>query len=143
MLTPIEEIAHSFHTERQVMKLPACVFNTTQVCVPSLTILTWVNHRDKTRVQMPAKMFPHLKLLCLLLMGPTIGFDTKQRNSFLVKFGGFFYNKSKILTILFIVKYEKIAHFDEFLLLLGPIISRFFAWSNEEKINKNNKGCLL
>jgi hypothetical protein len=23
-----------------------------------------VNHRDKTRVQMAAKMFPHLKLLC-------------------------------------------------------------------------------
>ncbi len=31
-------------------------------------------HRDKTRVQMPAKMFPHLKLLCLLFMGPTLGF---------------------------------------------------------------------
>jgi hypothetical protein len=37
-------------------------------------------HRDKTRVQMPAKMFPHLKLLCLL-------------------------------TIFFIVKYEKITVF--------------------------------
>jgi len=40
-------------------------------------------------VQMPAKMFPHLKLLCLLFMGPTLGFDTKQRNSFLIKFGAF------------------------------------------------------
>jgi hypothetical protein len=40
-------------------------------------------------------------------MGPTIGFDTKQRNSFLIKFG-VFQNKNKILTILFIVKYEKI-----------------------------------
>jgi hypothetical protein len=98
--------------------------------------------RDKTRVQMAAKMFPHLKLLCLLFMGPTLAFDTKQRNSFLIKFG-VFYNKSKILTILFIVKYEKITLFDEFLALLGPIISRFFACSNEEKINKNNKGCLL
>jgi hypothetical protein len=39
---------------------------------------------------MPAKMFPHLKLLFLLFMGPTLGFDTKQRNSFLIKFGGFF-----------------------------------------------------
>jgi hypothetical protein len=29
---------------------------------------------------------------------------------------------------------------DEFLVLLGPIISRFFACSNEEKINQNNKG---
>ncbi len=50
-------------------------------------------------------------------MGPTLGFDTKKRNSFLIKFGGFFYNKSKILTILFIVKYEKITLFDEFLAL--------------------------
>ena len=53
----------------------------------------------------------------------------------------FFYNKSKILTILFIVKYEKIKLFDEFLVWLGPIISRFFACSDEEtKINKNKKG---
>jgi hypothetical protein len=100
-------------------------------------------HRDKTRVQIPAKIFPHLKLLCLVFMGPTLGFDTKQRNSFLIKFCGFFYYKSKILTILFIVKYEKITLFDEFLMLLGPIISWFFACSNEEKINKNNKGCSL
>jgi hypothetical protein len=40
-------------------------------------------HRDKTRVQMPTKMFPHLKLLCLLFMGPILGFDTKKRSSFL------------------------------------------------------------
>ncbi len=46
-------------------------------------------------------------------MGPTLGFDTKLRNRFLIKFGGF-YNKSKILTILFIVKEEKITLFDEF-----------------------------
>ncbi len=32
---------------------------------------------------------------------------------------------------------------DEFLVLLGPIISRFFTCSNEEKINQNNKGCVL
>jgi hypothetical protein len=48
------------------------------------------NHRDKTRLQMPAKMFPHLKLLCWLFMGATLCFDTKQRNSFLIKFGGVF-----------------------------------------------------
>ncbi len=65
------------------------------------------NHRDKTRVQMAATMFPHLKLLCWLFMSPTLGFDTKQRNSFLIKFG-VFYNTNKNLTILFIVKYEKI-----------------------------------
>ncbi len=41
-------------------------------------------------------------------MVPNLGFDTKQRNSFLIKFG-VFYNKNKILKILFIVKYEKIA----------------------------------
>ncbi len=74
---------------------------------------------------MPAKMFLHLKLLCWLFMGPTIGYDTKQRNSFLIKFGAF-YNKSKILIILFKVKYEKITLFDEVLVLLGPIISRVF-----------------
>jgi hypothetical protein len=56
--------------------------------------------------------------------GPTLGFDTKQRNSFLIRFG-VIYNKSKILTILFIVKYEKITLFDEFLVLLWPTISRF------------------
>ncbi len=65
-------------------------------------------------------------------MGPTLGFDTKRRNSFLIK-SGILYNKSKILTILFIVKYEKITLFDEILVLLGPIISRFFACSNEDK----------
>ena len=76
-------------------------------------------------------------------MGPTLGFDTKHRNSFLIKFGGFFYNKSKILTILFIVKYVKITLFDEFLVLLGPIISRFLHDQMRKKINKNNKGCLF
>ena len=90
---------------------------------------------------MLAKMFPHLKLICLLFM--SIGLDTKQTNSFLIKFG-FFYNKNKTLTILFMVKYEKITLFDEFLVLLGPIISRLFTCSNEgNKINKNNKGCYL
>ncbi len=81
----------------------------------------------KTRGQMPAKMFPHLKL-CRLFMGPTLGVDTKQRNSFLIKFGVI---KSKIV-ILFIVKYEKITLLMSFL-LLGPIIRRFFACSNEWK----------
>jgi hypothetical protein len=76
----------------------------------------------------------------LAVYGPTLDFDTRQRKHFFVKFGGFFYYKSKILTILFIVKYEKITLFDEFLVLLGPIISRFFACSNEEKIYKNRKG---
>ncbi len=65
-------------------------------------------HRDKTRVQMPAKRFPHLKLKCQLFMGPTLVFETKQRIRFFkIKFG-VFNNKNKILTILFIVNYEKI-----------------------------------
>jgi hypothetical protein len=81
---------------------------------------------------MAAKMFPHLKLLCWLFMGPTFGFDTKQRNKFIGQIWCFIYNKSKILTILFIVKYGKITLFDEFLLLLRPIISRVFTCSNEE-----------
>ncbi len=46
-------------------------------------------HRDITRLKMRSKMFPHLKLLCLLFMGLTHGFDAKQRNSFLIKFGVF------------------------------------------------------
>ncbi len=41
-----------------------------------------LTHRDETRVQMPAKIFPHLKVKCQLFMGPTLGFDTEQRNSF-------------------------------------------------------------
>jgi hypothetical protein len=77
-------------------------------------------------------MFPHLKLLYWLFMGPTVGFDTKQRSSFWIKFD-VFYNESKILTILFIVKYEKITLFDLFLVLLGPIISTFFAGSKTTK----------
>jgi hypothetical protein len=36
----------------------------------------WIDHRDKTRVRTPVKMFPHLKLFCWLFMGPTLGFDT-------------------------------------------------------------------
>jgi hypothetical protein len=70
------------------------------------------------------------------------GFDTKQRNSFLIKLG-VYYNKGKILTILFIVKYEKITLFDEFLVLLGPIINSFLHAQMRKKVNKNNKGCLL
>jgi hypothetical protein len=40
-------------------------------------------------------------------MAPTLGFDTKHRNSFLIQFDVFYY-KNKILTILFTVKYDKI-----------------------------------
>ncbi len=63
-------------------------------------------HRDKTRVQMPAKMFPDLKLLCLLFMGPTLGFDRKQRNSFLIKFGVFLQWKQESDNIIHSLKWE-------------------------------------
>ncbi len=59
----------------------------------------------------------------------------------MIKFG-VFYNKNKILTILFMVKYEKITLFDEFLVLLGPIISKLFTCSNEEKNNKKQQRVL-
>ncbi len=39
--------------------------------------LKCLKHRDKARVQMLAKMFPHLKVLCQLFMGPTLGLDMK------------------------------------------------------------------
>ncbi len=45
----------------------------------------------------------------------------------------FFTIKKKILTIIFMVKYEEITLFDEFLVLLGPIIIRVFTCSNEGK----------
>ncbi len=88
---------------------------------------------------MLAKMFPHLKLICLLFM--SIGIDTKQTNNFLIIFG-VFYDKSKILTILFIVKYEKITHFDEFLVLSGPI-SAGFLHIQIRKINKQKQQRVL
>jgi hypothetical protein len=60
------------------------------IAVPQCINTTSTAHRDTTRVQMPAKMFPPLKLLCWLFMGHTLGFDTKQRKSFfLIKFGVF------------------------------------------------------
>jgi len=57
----------------------------------------------------------------------------------LIKFGDF-YNKNKILTKLFMAKYEKITLFDEFLVLLGPIISRLFTCSKGKKLTKTTKG---
>jgi hypothetical protein len=76
-------------------------------------------------------------------MSPTLGSDTKQRNSFLNQIWWFFYNKNKILTILFIVKYEKVTLNDEFLVLFGPIISSFLHVQMRKRINQNNKGCML
>jgi len=54
-----------------------------------------LNHRDETRVQMPAKMFPHLKLLCLLFMGPTLGFGHKANKQFFDQIWWFFKIKAR------------------------------------------------
>ena len=66
----------------------------------------WFKHRDKPRVCTPAKMFSHLKLIYFIISvyGPHSYFWHKAKKQFL---DVFFYNKSKILSILFIVKYEK------------------------------------
>jgi hypothetical protein len=42
--------------------------------LPQTCLSFYANHRDMTRVQVPAKMFQHFKLLCWLFMGPTLGF---------------------------------------------------------------------
>jgi hypothetical protein len=89
-------------------------------------------------------MFPHLKLLCWLFMGPTLGFATWERNSFLIKFD-VFYNKNKILTKLFVIKYEIIT-------LLVTVFSIFGAHNQQfclhvlmrnKKIIQNIKVCML
>jgi hypothetical protein len=36
---------------------------------------------------MPAKNVSSFQIIMFAVMGPTLGFDTKQRNSFLIKFG--------------------------------------------------------
>jgi hypothetical protein len=73
----------------------------------------------------------------LVVYGPTLGFDTKQRNSFMTI-------KTRFWQYYSYLNIRK-SHFNaEFLLLLGPIISTSFACSNEEKeINQNNSRCVL
>jgi hypothetical protein len=83
-------------------------------------------------------MFPGFKLDMFAVYGPHSWFLTQSKETVSWSNLVFFLRKGTILTILFIVKYEKITPFDEFFVLLGPIIIRFFACSNEE-----NKGCLL
>jgi hypothetical protein len=85
------------------------------------------------------KIFPHFKVKCLLFMGPTLGFDTKERNSFLIKFGVFFAIKTRFCQYYSYLIMIKSYFNDEFLVLLGPMISRFFACSNEEKKPKQQR----
>jgi hypothetical protein len=82
---------------------------------------------------MLAIFFSSIESIMSAVHGPHSWFGCKSKKQFLDLIWCFFYNKSKILNILLIVKYEKITLFIEFLVLLGPIISRFFAISNEEK----------
>jgi hypothetical protein len=53
------------------------------------------SHRDKTRVRMPEKNVKSFEINMLAVYGPTLGYDTKQRNSFLIKFGVFFTIKTR------------------------------------------------
>jgi hypothetical protein len=67
-----------------------------------------LDHRDKTRVQMAAKMFPHFEVIMLAVYCSQFLVLTQSKETvFVIKFG-IFYNTNKILTILVIVKYEKI-----------------------------------
>ncbi len=100
----------------------------------------YANHRDMTRVQMLAKMFNHFKLLCWLFMGPTLGFWHKAKKQFFWSNLVFFTIKTRFWQYYSYLNMRKSPFGVEFLVLLGPIISRFFACSNEEKINQNNKG---
>ncbi len=75
-------------------------------------------------------------------MGPTLCFDTKQRNSFFWSNLAFFTIKTRFWQYYseFIVKKSHLN--DEFLVLLGPIISRLFTCSNEEKNKQKQQGVL-
>ncbi len=78
----------------------------------------------------------------LAVYGPTLGFDTEQRNSFLIKFGVFFTIETRFWQYYSWLIMRK-SHFnDEFLVLLGPIISRLLICSNVEK-NKIKKQRVL
>ncbi len=89
---------------------------------------------------MAAKMFPHLKLLCWLFMVPTLGFDTKQRNSFCSNLV-FFTIKTRFWQYYSLLNMRKSHLNEEFLVLLGPIISRFFLHVQmRKKLTKTTKG---
>jgi hypothetical protein len=65
-------------------------------------------------------------------MGPTLGFDTEQRNSFFHQIWCLLQLKQDSDNIIM-----RKSHFNaEFLMSLGPIISRLFTCSNVEKNKK-------
>ena len=66
-------------------------------------------------------------------MGPTLGFYTNQRNSFFDQIWCFLQLKQDSDNIIQLIMRK--SHFnDEFLVLLGSIISSVFPCSNEEKL---------
>ncbi len=82
-------------------------------------------HRDKPRVCTPAKNVSTFEInifYYFLFMDPTLGFDTKQRNSFLMFF---FTIKARFCQYYSSLNMRKITLFDQFLVLLGPIICMF------------------
>ncbi len=65
------------------------------------------SHRDKSRVQMPEKNVFSFEIVMLAVYGLHSWFwHIAKEKSFSIKFG-VFYNNKKILTIFFIVKFEK------------------------------------
>ncbi len=98
-------------------------------------------HRDKTRVQMPAKMFPHFKQINMLAVnGPRSCFWHKAKKQFLDQIWCFFTIKTRFWQHFSWLNKRK-SHLLMFLVLFGPIISRFFymfKWG--KKLTKTTKG---
>jgi hypothetical protein len=98
----------------------------TLLCNRAIYHTVCFQHRDKTRVQDACKNVSSFEVFMLAVYGPHSWFEHKAKKQIFDQIWCFFYNRNKILTVFFIVKYEKITLFDEFLVLLGPIISRIF-----------------
>jgi hypothetical protein len=71
-------------------------------------------HRDADA----CKNVSSFEIIMFAVYGPHSWFLTQSKGTVTLSNLVFFYNKSKILTIFFIVKYDKITLFDEFLVLL-------------------------
>ncbi len=96
--------------------------------------LVCFSHGDKTIYSADAcKNVASFEIIVLAVYGSPLLVLTKSKETYFWSNLVGFYNKCKIVTILFLVNYEKITLIDKFLVLLGPIINRFFACWNEEK----------
>ncbi len=100
-----------------------------------------VYHRDKPRVRTPAKMFPHLKLIYFIISvyGPHSYFWHKAKKQFL---DAVFTIKTKFWQYYFEWNMRKNTLFDQFLVLLGPIIC-MFKWGKEIKSKHWNTRTLV